>query len=130
MAIEVLFRTQPYRAIALKTSTHVLVLRHSASSTETASSRVAQNGSETARCIVEFTALNAVDLSNYRSLSPVLAQGTLGLITIDHAIFLCVVVSSAPVANVRAGESVQRINGVEFCRYADHKSKAVPTKSH
>ena len=80
--------------------------------------------------MVEFTALDAVDLSDYRSLSPVPVQGTLGLITIDHAIFLCVVVSSDRVATVRAGESVQRITGVEFCQYVDHKPKIIPAKSH
>ncbi len=120
MAIEVLLRSLPYRSIALKTSTHALVLRHSAPSTEPANGSTVQvhkTGSQPARCIVDFSTLDALDLSNYLPLTPLPVQGTLGLITVDHGIFLCVVTSSTQVATVRPQETVQRIEAVEFCQF-------------
>lgn len=67
-----------------------------------------------ARCIVDFSSLDAVDLSGYIHLTPLPIQGTLGLITLGDGIFLSVVTNSTQVATVRPGETVQRIGGVEF----------------
>ncbi len=121
MAIEVLLRSLPYRAIALKTTSHALVLRHSAPSTSStiqSSLQVHKTGGQTARCIVDFSKLDNVDLTGYLPLSSLPVQGTLGLITIESGIFLCVVTSSTHVATVRPGETVQRIDAVEFCQSA------------
>ncbi|KAI9839420.1 MAG: inositol polyphosphate 5-phosphatase [Thelocarpon superellum] len=127
MFINVLLREHPHRAIALVTETHALIFRHSPSTVESAA-----NGSIAAvslalapapaqgaavvepRCIAEFSGLDAVDLSDYRPLSLIPVQGTLGLITVNGDVFLCVVSGASRVATVRPGETVQRINAVEF----------------
>ena len=68
--------------------------------------------------MVDFSALTAVDLSDYHPLSAYPIEGTLGLITIENDIFLCVVSGSTRVATVRVGvpgnETVQRIHGIDF----------------
>jgi hypothetical protein len=64
--------------------------------------------------MVEFTALNSLDISDYRTLSPLPVHGTLGLITISNDVFICVVTGASKVASVRPGETVERIFGVEF----------------
>ncbi|KAI9880671.1 MAG: inositol polyphosphate 5-phosphatase [Pleopsidium flavum] len=63
--------------------------------------------------MVEFSALNTISLEDYRTLNPSV-QGTLGLITINNDVFLCVVSGASRVASVRPGESVQRISSVDF----------------
>jgi SacI homology domain/Endonuclease/Exonuclease/phosphatase family len=42
------------------------------------------------------------------------AKGTLGLITLNNDVFICMVTGSIEVANVRPGETVQKIYSVEF----------------
>jgi hypothetical protein len=65
--------------------------------------------------MVEFVEESSADLSEYRTLNPLPVHGTLGLITIDNDVFLCVVTGAATkVASVRPGETVDRIHGVEF----------------
>ncbi|KAF2842898.1 hypothetical protein M501DRAFT_993676 [Patellaria atrata CBS 101060] len=120
--IRVLIKDHPHRAIGLATSSHVLIFRHSPSSTDldTFSSRNASQtsfsstGASAPRCMVEFSALTSTDLSEYRSLSSMSVHGTLGLITVNNDVFLCVVSASSKVATVRPGETVQRILSVEF----------------
>jgi hypothetical protein len=118
--IRVLLKDYPHRAIALATSTHALVLRHSASSTETSTSNNASstslgsNGAGVARCMVEFSRIEEVDLSDYRGLHSASAHGTLGLITVNGDVFLVVVNGASKVATVRPGETVQRIHSVGF----------------
>ncbi|KAI9777652.1 MAG: inositol polyphosphate 5-phosphatase [Peltula sp. TS41687] len=119
MSIKVLLRSDPHRALALVTSSHALIIRHSSSSIESffglsSSSAQGSSGNGVARCMVEFSILNAVDLSDYRPLTPLPVEGTLGLITVDNDVFLCVVHGSTRVATVRPGETVQRVEGVEF----------------
>lgn len=124
MSIDVLLRNHPHRSIALRTTSHALVLRHSSSSAEASHASHAQgfrSAGDVARCIVDFSTVDDIDLSDYWSLSPLPVQGTLGLITVDHGIFLCVVSSSTHVATVRPGETVQRIDAVEF-RSCPHSS--------
>jgi hypothetical protein len=120
MSIRVLIKEYPHRAIALATSTHALVLRHSNSSTENngnnnaSSTSLGSNGPSAARCMVEFSHIEEVDLSDYRGLHSVLAHGTLGLITVNGDVFLVVVNGASKVATVRPGETVQRIHSVGF----------------
>ena len=115
MSQRVLLRDYPQRAIALVTDSHALVLRHSASST---TSDLQGNGPtgkpSNPRCMVEFLALDAINLTDYRPLSSGV-YGTLGLININADVFLCVISGSVRVATVRPGETVQRIISVEFC---------------
>ena len=104
------------RAIALATDTHVLILRHSASSVNDSRNASTTSISEggTPRCIVEFSPWEGQDMSGFRSLTSMKVQGTLGLVTINSDVFLCVVNASSHVATVRPGETVQRILSVEF----------------
>nr|POE63331.1 inositol-1,4,5-trisphosphate 5-phosphatase 1 [Quercus suber] len=115
--MRVFLRDGPQRAIALGTETNVLIFRHSSSLTNAAknaasSTSISEDGAP--RCIVEFSPWEAQDMSGYRSLTSLNVQGTLGLVTIDGDVFLCVVASSSRAATVRSGESIQRINAVEF----------------
>lgn len=64
--------------------------------------------------MVEFADVQSVDVSEYRTLSPLPVHGTLGLITINNDVFLCVVTGAAKVASVRPGETVDKIYAVEF----------------
>jgi hypothetical protein len=63
--------------------------------------------------MVEFSHLSSLDLRGYSLLGS--GHGTLGLITLNSDIFLCVVTSALRVAAVRPGETVQKIDNVEFC---------------
>jgi inositol-1,4,5-trisphosphate 5-phosphatase len=120
MSIRVLIKDYPHRAIALATSTHALVLRHSSSTTEqggnpnASSTSLGSNGAGVARCMVEFTRLEEIDLEDYRALHSVNVHGTLGLITVNSDVFLVVVNGASKVATVRPGETVQRIYSVGF----------------
>ncbi|KAI9894398.1 MAG: inositol polyphosphate 5-phosphatase [Vezdaea aestivalis] len=118
MATRLLIRDYPHRAIAISTGSHVLVFRY----TETGRNE-ARNGHSSVstgaaaaepKCMVEFVANDDTDLALYRNLSPQPIQGTLGLITINNDVFLCIVSGSSKVATVRPGETVQRIHSVEF----------------
>ncbi|KAL9109257.1 MAG: hypothetical protein Q9227_006012 [Pyrenula ochraceoflavens] len=62
--------------------------------------------------MVEFTDKSSIDLTGFRTLSK--GYGTLGLVTLNNDVFLCVVTGSSQVATVRPGETVQKINSVEF----------------
>jgi hypothetical protein len=135
MSIRVLIKDYPQRAIALTTTTHALVLRHSSSSTDHngsahgSSTSLPISGSAGPRALVEFSAVEEVDLSDYRALSTVNAHGTLGLITVNGDIFLVIVNGASRVATVRPGETIQRIHSVGFCecahrdRYAAYKDR-------
>ena len=120
MSIRVLIKDYPHRAIALATSTHALVLRHSAVTTEqngnanASSTSLGSNGAGVARCMVEFTRVEEIDLEDYRAINSVNVHGTLGLITVNSDVFLVVVNSASKVATVRPGETVQRIQSVGF----------------
>jgi SacI homology domain len=66
--------------------------------------------------MVEFVAIEHADLSGFRQLNSLQVHGTLGLITIENDVFLCVITGANRVANVRPGETVNRIHAVEFCK--------------
>jgi hypothetical protein len=123
-SIEILIKHNPHRSFALKTATHVLILRHLPSSADLNDygSQPSNNGSATPRCMVEFTTVEAADLDGYQSLKGQAlnwkVHGTLGLITIENDIFLCVVsgVTARPIT-VRPGETVRKIESVDFRKY-------------
>ena len=127
MSIRVLLRDHPHRAIALVTHPHALIFRHSPSTTDAAANGSlpsvpvsGQTSGSTPRCIAELVDEQAVDNSDYRSLHPLPVQGTLGLITVNGDVFLCVVSSSTKVATITPQETVQRILAVEFCKLLTH----------
>ena len=71
------------------------------------------SGPSGARCIVELDLVNNVDLKEYRILS-YSVHGTLGLITLDDDIFLCVVSGTSRAATVQPGHTIQKILSVDF----------------
>ena len=102
----------------LASDSHALLFRYNHSDGLPNSDGTASNPknlSPVARCIVEFTTLQSLDLSNYRSLQASGVYGTLGLINLGPDTFLCVIVNAVCVATVRPGEAVQKIVSVEFC---------------
>ena len=123
MSIRVLLREYPHRSIALVTPSSALIFRHTPSTndaiangslTSTHTARTSLDGLGTSRCMVEFVDVACADLSDYRTLSPLPVHGTLGLITVDNNIFICVVGACHRVATVRPGETVERIQAVQF----------------
>jgi len=118
MTFRVLLRDHPQRAVALATESHVLIFRHNPALTsqDARSSRTSLDGQAgpQQQCIVEFSTVQSADLDGYRSLTSLSVQGTLGLVTINGDIFLCVVSGASRVAAVRPGENVQQITSVEF----------------
>lgn len=124
MSIQVLLKDLPHREVALSTNDHILVFRHTYKATgELALNRsssdvsVYNNGRHngSSRCLVEFSSKSTVDLSGFRNVGK--AQGTLGLVTLNNDVFLCTISNSSQVATVRPGETVQKINLVEFCEF-------------
>ena len=102
--LRVLCQDYPQRKIALVASDNVLIFYHSVASTDIR---------HPPRCQVVFSGISAVDLGAYRSLGA--GYGTLGLITLNEDVFVCVVSSSSHAATVRPGETVSRIDTVDFC---------------
>ncbi|KAJ5780865.1 hypothetical protein N7457_006025 [Penicillium paradoxum] len=101
--LRVLCRDQPQRTIALASSDHALVFHYTLTETIT---------KDSPRCQLEFSDLKSVDLETYRPLG--YGYGTLGLITLNEDVFVCVVTSSSQAATVRPGETVSRIDNVAF----------------
>ena len=119
MSLKLLIREHPQRAIAVVASSHALILRYSTSNIGADFQSGRSNAKTTApRCMVEFSALDAVDLSNYRELHAVKVLGTLGLINVNNDTFLCIINGATRVATARPGETIQRITSVDFCPYA------------
>lgn len=101
--LRVLCRDQPQRTIALVTTDHALIFHYSAAGS---------GAKNPPRCQVEFANISSVDLDGFRSLGA--GHGTLGMITLGDDVFVCVVTSSSQAATVRPGESVSRIDNVDF----------------
>jgi hypothetical protein len=122
MSIRVLVRDYPNRAIALVTESHALIFRYTTNTTgalkngshTSLSSRPSIDIQSSPRCMAEFTSLRLVDLADYRTLSPRPVYGTLGLITVENDVFICIVTGASKVANVRPNETVDRIYAVQF----------------
>lgn len=102
--LRVLCRDHPHRAIALVASDDVLVFHYGAADT---------GATAAPRCRVEFTDALSVDLGSYRLLGA--GHGTLGLITLNNDVFVCVVSGSSQAATLRPRETVSRIDNVDFC---------------
>jgi synaptojanin len=121
---QLLIRDYPHRAIAIVTNSHALVFRHSSTTSEAVAdgslasvvpSR-ARGGSEppASKCMVEFSPASRSLLSDFRPLIPRPIYGTLGLVSIDRDVFLCVITQASRVATLRPGETVEKIVSVEF----------------
>jgi hypothetical protein len=112
MSLRVLCRDYPQRTIALAAEDYVLSFQHISTPSESFSTTSLSSATQQ-RCIVEFSSRSSINLKEYRPLST--CFGTLGLITLNSDVFLCVVARASQVATVRPGETVQRISNVEFC---------------
>ena len=109
MSPQILLRADPDRSIALATASHVLIFRHSPVLNNPAPSSIYSSP----RYIVEFGTVENTDLASFTPLRKI--YGTLGLITVNADVFLCVITGSSTVATVRPTEHVHRIVSVEFC---------------
>jgi len=108
--LRILCRDSPQRTIALTTSEYALVFQHSLTSHAASPTYTC---SKAPRCLVEFSSLSRIDTNSYRLLG--YGYGTLGLITVDEDVFVCVVTGSSQAATVRPGETISRISNVDFC---------------
>ena len=100
MSLRLLLREHPQRALAILTDSHALIFRHSLSSisADSSSNNETSLRSSASKCMVEFTALGDVDLTDYCVLRASGVYGTLGLININSDVFLCVVSGAVRVA--------------------------------
>lgn len=121
MSLRLLVRDHPQRAIAIRTDSHALIFRHSHSSTKVDDASHVSLKSTSPKCMVEFSNLSAIDLTPFRNLHVSGIHGTLGLININAEVYLCVISAAVTVAKVRPGETVQRIQSVEFCQLLGSK---------
>jgi len=104
MAVRILHSDYPHRSVALVSPSYTLVFHHSSGNTKASDPQ----------CAVEFSATENVDLGDYNVLSSQPCLGCLGLINIGRDTFLCTITLSREVAQVRPGEMVYRILGIEF----------------
>ncbi|KAL2180345.1 SacI homology domain-containing protein [Thermothelomyces heterothallicus CBS 202.75] len=122
---QILIREYPHRAIAIASNSHALILRHSATASEgfgngflasvsSGRQRPAASDSNVSKCMVEFSPTSGNLLNDYRPLTPRPIYGTLGLISIERDVFLCVITQASRVATLRPGETVERIEAVQF----------------
>lgn len=116
MSLQLLLRDHPSRAFAIVTENHALIFRHSKSSLSSESQSNETAGKiSSSKSMVEFSATNQIDLSEYRMIRSSGLHGTLGLININTDVFLCLITSAVRVASLRPGENVLKILAVEFC---------------
>ncbi|KAK5628055.1 hypothetical protein RRF57_003770 [Xylaria bambusicola] len=121
---QLLIRDYPHRAIAIVTNSHALIFRHSHTTSEavtdgslsSVTSSRPRGGSEppALKCMVEFSPASRSLLNDFRPLIPRPIYGTLGLISINQDVFLCVITQASRVATLRPGETVEKIVSVEF----------------
>lgn len=117
MSLRLLVRDHPQRSIALATDSHVLIFRHSPLSTTADTGNHGSFKSPSPKCVVEFSSLSDVDLTNFRNLQNSRVYGTLGLININADVYICIINGAVRVATVRPGETVQKILSVVFCEF-------------
>lgn len=111
--LRVLCRDQPRRSIALVADDCVLEITQPNVDYGRGPTTKHQ---DTNRCLLEAFFRSSSDLQGYRLLGE--GWGTLGLISLNHDVFICVVTSSSRAATVRPGETVLKIENVEFCLYS------------
>jgi hypothetical protein len=122
---QILIREYPHRAIAIASNSHALILRHSTTTGEaiangslaavsSARQRSASSDNAACKCMVEFSPTSDGLLDDYRPLTPRPIYGTLGLISIGQDVFLCVITQASRVASLRPGETVEKIEAVQF----------------
>ena len=117
MPLRLLLQENP-RVLLLASESHALVFRHVPADAATGFDSISdlpRKSFAVPKCVVEFATLESLDLSNYRLFKAPGIHGTLGLISIEADIYLCVISAAVKVATVRPDEDVQKILSVEFC---------------
>ncbi|GFF56306.1 SacI domain and endonuclease/exonuclease/phosphatase family protein [Aspergillus udagawae] len=107
--LRVFCRDYPQRTLILATTDYALIFKAIADEVD---HNKGSNKRDTIHCLVEFSSLSSVDLTDYRCLCD--GHGTLGLIALDGDVFLCVVTGASKAGTVRPGEAVWRIDNVHF----------------
>ncbi|GFF59665.1 SacI domain and endonuclease/exonuclease/phosphatase family protein [Aspergillus udagawae] len=107
--LRVFCRDYPQRTLILATTDYALIFKAIAGEVD---HNKGSNKRDTIHCLVEFSSLSSVDLTDYRCLCD--GHGTLGLIALDGDVFLCVVTGASKAGTVRPGEAVWRIDNVHF----------------
>ena len=108
--LRILCRDYPQRSIVLAAAEYGLTFNYNPTNPKHGNS-LYNNG--TSRCSVEFSSLSPKSLNGYKTLGG--GYGTLGLINLDEDIFICVITSASRAATVRPGETIWRIDSVDFC---------------
>lgn len=101
-------------SIALATKESILEFKYTSSPVDS-SRNVSLSHQRSTRCLVEFSPRSRDHLEGYRLLGE--GWGTLGLISLNNDVFICVVTGSSRAATPRPGENVLRIDNVDFCAY-------------
>jgi len=101
-------------AIALATNDSILEFQY-ASAPVDSSRNVLLSHQQATRCLVKYSPRSPEHLEGYRLLGE--GWGTLGLISLNNDVFICVVTGSSRAATLRPGENVLRIDNVDFCAY-------------
>ena len=120
MAVKILVNDYPHRSVAIAGPSHVLLFHNyrgskpNGGSTSVSLSENESGSDAGQQCAVEFAPTSGLDLNDYMPLSTRPCLGCLGLINIETDVFLCVITGAKEVAQVRPGEQVHRIYGVEF----------------
>ena len=115
--LRVLCRDHPRRSIALSTNECVLELTQPSADDGRGAVEQQQHAD---RHLLEAFFRSSTDLKDYRLLGE--GSGTLGLISFEQDVFICVVTSSSRAATVRPGETILKIENVEFCQSSESHS--------
>lgn len=120
---ELMIRDHPHRSIAIVSRKHALIFRHSPTTTEAIAngslasayrSRAMSDAGAISKCMVELAPCSKSLLQDYTPLTHLPIHGTLGLITVNQDVFLCVITKASKAAVIRPNESVERIDAVSF----------------
>ncbi|PYH81413.1 DNase I-like protein [Aspergillus uvarum CBS 121591] len=105
-SLRIYTRNFPQRTVVLATSDYALLFK-----SESPSQR-RRNGGTVPRCRVDLVPVSSIQFEDYQIQGK--GFGTLGLIHLDEDVFVSVITGSSKAATVRPGESVFRIDKVEF----------------
>ncbi|KAK2750115.1 inositol polyphosphate 5-phosphatase [Myotisia sp. PD_48] len=112
MPLLVLCKDEPERTLMLVANGQALSLQYVPTISDSNSTSTYSH-LHPPKCIVTFKKVDpSLGIMDYRRLGS--GYGTLGLITLNSDIFICVITRATTVAEVRPGETVERIVAVEF----------------
>lgn len=107
--LRILARDYPQRSIALVAAENALIFQYNSAGSVEGNPPYTN---DKYRCSVEFPTVSPATLKGYRTLGG--GYGTLGLITLDEDIFICAITGASKAATARPGETISRIDNVDF----------------